>query len=96
MVQNSSTGGGPRGLSPLLEGSLPRLFAPPTPSSRDDVWTAFVHESLKSDLGPRNHRFTVAHWKNGEIIEENLFYDLLGLLKLAANIRVAVESRLPV
>jgi len=55
-----------------------------------------VHESLKSDLGPRNHRFTVAHCKNGEIIEENLFYDLLGLLKLAANIRVAVESRLPV
>jgi hypothetical protein len=24
---------------------------------------------------------TVAHWKNGEIIEEKLFYDLVGLLK---------------
>jgi hypothetical protein len=23
---------------------------------------------------------TVAHWKNGEIIEEKLFYDLAGLL----------------
>jgi len=22
---------------------------------------------------------TVAHWKNGEIIEEKLFYDLVGL-----------------
>jgi hypothetical protein len=24
---------------------------------------------------------TVAHWINGEIVEENLFYDLVGLLK---------------
>lgn len=24
---------------------------------------------------------TVAHWKNGEIVEENLFYDLMGMLK---------------
>ena len=24
---------------------------------------------------------TVAHWKNGEIIEEKLFYDFVGLLK---------------
>ena len=24
---------------------------------------------------------TVAHWKNGEIVEEKLFYDLVGLLK---------------
>jgi len=24
---------------------------------------------------------TVAQWKNGEIIEEKLFYDLVGLLK---------------
>ncbi len=24
---------------------------------------------------------TVAHWKNGEIIEEKLFYDLVGMLK---------------
>jgi ketosteroid isomerase-like protein len=23
---------------------------------------------------------TVAHWKNGEIVEENLFYDLMGML----------------
>ena len=24
---------------------------------------------------------TVAHWKNNEIVEEKLFYDLVGLLK---------------
>lgn len=24
---------------------------------------------------------TVAHWVNGEIVEENLFYDLIGLMK---------------
>ena len=35
---------------------------------------------------------TVAHWKNGEIIEEKLFYDLVGLLKqlgitLTTNVR---------
>jgi len=24
---------------------------------------------------------TVAHWKNGEIVEEKLFYDLIGLLQ---------------
>jgi hypothetical protein len=23
----------------------------------------------------------VAHWKNGEIVEEKLFYDLVGLMK---------------
>jgi hypothetical protein len=37
-------------------------------------------------VAPTNERFhiefcTVAHWKNGEIVEENLFYDLVGLLK---------------
>ncbi|HWR53171.1 MAG TPA: ester cyclase [Bryobacteraceae bacterium] len=37
-------------------------------------------------LQPTNKSFkvdfcTVAHWKNGEIIEENLFYDLMGMLK---------------
>jgi ketosteroid isomerase-like protein len=35
---------------------------------------------------PTNKKFhiefcTVAHWKNGEIIEEKLFYDLVGLLR---------------
>src|SRR5437879_5057671 len=35
---------------------------------------------------PTNKKFhiefcTVAHWKNGEIVEEKLFYDLVGLLK---------------
>jgi ketosteroid isomerase-like protein len=24
---------------------------------------------------------TVAHWKNGEIVEENLFYDQVGFLR---------------
>lgn len=37
-------------------------------------------------IPPTNKSFecdfcTVAHWKNGEIIEENLFYDLVGLMK---------------
>jgi hypothetical protein len=37
-------------------------------------------------IPPTNKSFkvefcTVAHWKNGEIIEEKLFYDLMGLLK---------------
>ena len=37
-------------------------------------------------IAPTNKKFhiefcTVAHWKNGEIIEEKLFYDLVELLK---------------
>ena len=37
-------------------------------------------------IPPTNKRFevefcTVAHWRNGEIIEENLFYDVVGLMK---------------
>ena len=37
-------------------------------------------------IPPTNKEFkvefcTVAHWKNGEIIEENLFYDLVGMMK---------------
>ena len=37
-------------------------------------------------ISPTNKKFhiefcTVAHWKNGEIVEEKLFYDLVGLLK---------------
>lgn len=37
-------------------------------------------------IQPTNKKFrikfcTVAHWKNGEIVEENLFYDLVGMLK---------------
>jgi ketosteroid isomerase-like protein len=35
---------------------------------------------------PTNRKFkvefcTVAHWKDGKIMEEKLFYDLVGLLK---------------
>jgi ketosteroid isomerase-like protein len=35
---------------------------------------------------PTNRKFkvefcTVAHWKDGKIVEEKLFYDLVGLLK---------------
>lgn len=38
------------------------------------------------EIPPTNKKFevefcTVAHWKNGEIIEERLFYDLVGLMK---------------
>jgi hypothetical protein len=37
-------------------------------------------------IAPTNKKFhvdfcTVARWKNGEIVEEKLFYDLVGLLK---------------
>ena len=37
-------------------------------------------------IPPTNKSFkvdfcTVAHWKNGEIVEENLFYDLMGMLR---------------
>ncbi|HZY72914.1 MAG TPA: ester cyclase [Edaphobacter sp.] len=37
-------------------------------------------------IPPTNKKFhvefcTVAHWKDGEIVEEKLFYDLVGLLK---------------
>lgn len=37
-------------------------------------------------IPPTNKKFeiefcTVAHWKNGEIVEEKLFYDLVGMLK---------------
>ena len=37
-------------------------------------------------IAPTNKSFevdfcTVAHWQNGEIVEENLFYDLVGLMK---------------
>ncbi len=37
-------------------------------------------------IPPTNKSFeiefcTVAHWKNGEIVEERLFYDLVGLLR---------------
>jgi predicted ester cyclase len=37
-------------------------------------------------IEPTNKKFqiefcTVAHWKNGEIVEEKLFYDLVGMMK---------------
>jgi hypothetical protein len=37
-------------------------------------------------IEPTNKKFqidfcTVAHWKNDEIIEEKLFYDLVGMMK---------------
>jgi SnoaL-like polyketide cyclase len=37
-------------------------------------------------IAPTNKKFhielcTVAHWKNGEIVEEKLFYDRIGSLK---------------
>jgi hypothetical protein len=38
------------------------------------------------EIPPTNKKFkvefcTVAHWRDGEIIEEKLFYDLVGLMK---------------
>jgi len=37
-------------------------------------------------MPPTNKSFevdfcTVAHWQNGQIVEENLFYDLVGLMR---------------
>jgi len=37
-------------------------------------------------IQPTNNNFkvdfcTVAHWKDGKIIEENLFYDLVGMMR---------------
>jgi ketosteroid isomerase-like protein len=37
-------------------------------------------------IKPTNKKFkfefcTVAHWKNGEILEERLFYDVVGMMK---------------
>jgi hypothetical protein len=60
-------------------------------------WTCTVADFTGTMLGPMkgsdgklipptNKRFhiefcTVAHWKDGEIVEEKLFYDLVGLMK---------------
>jgi predicted ester cyclase len=38
------------------------------------------------NIEPTNKKFkvdfcTVAHWKNGQIVEENLFYDLVGMMR---------------
>jgi SnoaL-like polyketide cyclase len=40
----------------------------------------------KKMIQPTNNKFhlefcTVAHWQNGKILEERLFYDQLGMLK---------------
>jgi ketosteroid isomerase-like protein len=53
-------------------------------------FTGTMHGAMKGPDGkliaPTNKKFhiefcTVAHWKNDEIVEEKLFYDLVGLLK---------------
>ena len=53
-------------------------------------FTGTMRGSMKGSDGkliaPTNKKFhiefcTVAHWKNGEIVEEKLFYDMIGLLK---------------
>lgn len=60
-------------------------------------WTCSVAELTGTHKGPMmgldgntiqatNKSFkidfcTVAHWKNGRIVEENLFYDLVGMMK---------------
>ena len=45
-----------------------------------------THQGKFMDIPPTNKKFqiefcTVATWKNGEIVEERLNYDLLGMLK---------------
>lgn len=53
-------------------------------------FTGTMTEPMKGPDGkmipPTNKKFqiefcTVAHWKNGEIIEEKLFYDVVGMMK---------------
>jgi len=62
-----------------------------------DDWTCSIARFTGTMKGPMkgpdgetipatNRRFeiefcTVAHWKNGEIVEEKLFYDLVGMLR---------------
>ena len=62
-----------------------------------DDWTCSIaeftgtHEGIMIDpdgksIPATNKKFkvdfcTVAHWKDGRIVEENLFYDLVGMLK---------------
>ena len=43
-------------------------------------------KTAEGEIPPTNKKFkvkfcTVAHWKDGKIIEENLFYDQVGLMK---------------
>jgi predicted ester cyclase len=43
-------------------------------------------KTADGEIPPTNKKFkvkfcTVAHWKDGKIIEENLFYDQMGLMK---------------
>lgn len=53
------------------------------------IFTGTMKGSMKTEEGeipPTNEKFkvkfcTVAHWKNGKIVEENLFYDQVGLMK---------------
>ncbi|MCC4768545.1 ester cyclase [Methanosarcina sp. DH1] len=54
------------------------------------IFTGTMKGPMKGSNGkeiqPTNKKFkvefcTVAHWKDGEIIEEKLFYDLVGLMK---------------
>jgi hypothetical protein len=51
-----------------------------------DVWQFRWSERGPNGKRVYNKKFhiefcTVAHWKNGEIVEKKLFYDLVGLLK---------------
>ena len=54
------------------------------------TFTGTMKGSMKGadgkEIPPTNKKFevefcTVAHWKDGEIIEEKLFYDLVGLMR---------------
>jgi len=43
-------------------------------------------KTAEGEIPPTNKKFkvkfcTVAHWKDGKIVEENLFYDQIGLMK---------------
>ncbi len=53
-------------------------------------WTGTMKGPMKGPDGkmipPTNKKFrlefcTVAHWQNGEIVEERLFYDLVGMMR---------------
>jgi ketosteroid isomerase-like protein len=44
-------------------------------TSIDGKTTQATNKTFKVDF------CTIAHWKDGRIVEENLFYDLVGMMK---------------
>jgi hypothetical protein len=59
----------------------------PVEACEEDIFTHLQTNNLKYWLGqPRTERldievFTVTHWKNGQIVEQKVFYDSAGMQK---------------